>query len=685
MPLADFRPNSSGSSVGPDSDLEVNSLNATTTVSAGDALTTSGSLQGGAATIVGENYTVILDEDGIDHSGLVDTPTWEDIFNAAAASNPQAVTPGGKLSVAPAFIQTAGDQAFQMNSANTSIALVFNRDIDEMLSSLSVYIKTISTTGNMNFGLYDTIRAPIADGTTNQNSRSCIPLAMTSNTAPSPLNVAFVDKDNAAVDGTTAYKCFNKLASAGDYCATTSYPDASHPYHLGITIDKARVVNAITMMSVTNSPKDFTIWGSAAGSRPALNSDTDWTLLSTVNQVSWTDGTPYRFAFTNATAYLHYRISITTSTSTGVMYIREIELIEAQYYELPNALLQDLGALDVGSSAGVWLRHTFTGYQLIRGKTYALMATGTAAKDFSVSTRRLNATKGSSIPAGCKVFTSADGKATWLPAFQDVAWQPAMWNIVLNSTTHHSPQLVYGRSKGSTIPLYSGTAWSLATIPATGIFLNCEALTDSQEYMIYLYDVTGTLTLEASTTVPVSQDGKDVMSGTTTKLRLGRFIPLERQTGYQAPIKVSDRMLVANLYNAAPVCIGKGCPYSADTVLNWSLTLPVAAPAWCNIFGSLSKDIDCQIVSEPGALLTAYTIGFGGAADNLALTLDGNMPSGEVVGSSTESSAFLTRNLDQGVHMLDLVSSTANVNNITLCKISARPYARLGITGTLEA
>jgi hypothetical protein len=102
-------------------------------------------------------------------------------------------------------------------------------------------------------------------------------------------------------------------------------------------------------------------------------------------------------------------------------------------------------------------------------------------------------------------------------------------------------------------------------IPDDGVLLDCSALTAGTEYYVYLYDSSGTLTLEASTTVPTTNEGIQVKTGATSRRYLGMIVPKALISTHQGAVDVKDRRLVSNLYNRRLVSVGKDNPYSGYT------------------------------------------------------------------------------------------------------------------------
>jgi hypothetical protein len=218
-----------------------------------------------------------------------------------------------------------------------------------------------------------------------------------------------------------------------------------------------------------------------------------------------------------------------------------------------------------GSSNGVWKRLTLDNVvQLHRGKRYHLLFMPADMNvSVSLSCNRQNPAPGSGLVPECQSSVTTDQGATWTAIVKDN--RPALLNVVLNSTPNHSPQLVYGRSNGKDIALYDGLKWESREIPEAGISFSCEGLTAETLYNIYLHDNAGTLSLEASTAPRMIIDGIEVKSEAPSHRYLGLVCPIERQTGLQAPIKVSDRMGVYNAYNRRPTFVGKPAPYAVST------------------------------------------------------------------------------------------------------------------------
>jgi len=257
-------------------------------------------------------------------------------------------------------------------------------------------------------------------------------------------------------------------------------------------------------------------------------------------------------------AFSPFSIYLKTVTTPG-------EIVVALFEGSGQETLLTGTTIASGSSSGVWKRLTPDNFvQLYRGKRYYLLFMPADMNvNVSLSCNRQNPAQDSGLVQECQSSVTTDQGATWIPLVKDN--RPALLNVVLNSTPNHSPQLVYGRSNGKDVALYDGSKWGLREIPEAGISFSCEGLTAETLYNIYLRDNAGTLSLEASTTRRMITDGVEVKSETSSHRYLGLVCPIERQTGLQAPIKVSDWMGVYNAYNRRPTLVGKPAPYAVST------------------------------------------------------------------------------------------------------------------------
>jgi len=254
-------------------------------------------------------------------------------------------------------------------------------------------------------------------------------------------------------------------------------------------------------------------------------------------------------------------LRIRTVTTTGAITLS----LCADKADTPGTEIAALGTISDTLTANTWFRKTFTAQQLQRGVTYWIVVTGADGASYGVSYRRTNTNLGSATPDTVVCKSSQDGGTTWTVLWQNLTTRSACLNLVLNSTANHVPQLWYGRCCGDSVYLPGS---SHMDIPQAGVSLNCEALVSGTVYNVYLYDVAGTMTLEAATTVTTTNEGYEVKTGETSRLFVGMIAPWELITGFQGPQNVSDSRCVWNQYNHQRTVITKPCPYSAYTLIS---------------------------------------------------------------------------------------------------------------------
>jgi hypothetical protein len=492
---------------------------------------------------------------------------YSSLSGAPAAFDPVLITPQGLLYVPPAFISTTTDQAIALTSANHKIALGFTPEVDFALSSLSLYVTAISSTGDISLDIYSDGTAIEPQGELCSNPDMQLSITMTTDSAPSPYVISLTDSAdaNAEVAGKEAYRVLDGVVSADTGVRSNVAPTGANPIYLTLDLGAvgAKAINRWRWKPWSNAsadicayPKAWTLWGSNEAT-PTKNTDTDWTQLT--GRAAWTaeaaGGYPTvqwnEYYVSNTTPFRWYRWKITDRNGVNdYVALGEMKLFEAESKSAPGTSIQSLGTLAAGSTPDVWVRATFASYQLFQGTKYWLVCGGQDTKSFSLSVRAENTADNSMFPDTCKTKNSTDGGTSWAHTHQlNTLYMPSMLNVVLNSTTHHCPSLMYGRHGGSQVALYESSAWTLHTIPAAGISLDCEALTTLTKYAVYLYNNTGTLTLEAVTTGRVLQDGIEVKSGATSHRFLGIMGALALQTTYQGVLDCPDARLVRNRYN----------------------------------------------------------------------------------------------------------------------------------------
>jgi hypothetical protein len=143
----------------------------------------------------------------------------------------------------------------------------------------------------------------------------------------------------------------------------------------------------------------------------------------------------------------------------------------------------------------------------------------------------------------------------------------------LHSDITAATSLYYTPTVGSRIALYDGTRWKLYTFAE--VTLSSPTLTNAIPYDVWLYDNSGTLTLEVTAwtdattraTALTTQDGVYVKSGATTRRYLGTILP-------SAANQMSDASYfrgVWNQYNQTSCYLnktvsGSGYTYATATI-----------------------------------------------------------------------------------------------------------------------
>lgn len=494
---------------------------------------------------------------------------YEEIANLNQASSSAC-----RLSVLPAYMDTSGGKPVALTSSDHKIGFAFTPEVDAGLSSISFYVSSVSITGDVSISLHESDSTAVEpNGLVNARTLNSAPV-MTSNSTPSPYMVTARDASNntAETEGFEAYKAVDGLKSADNGFRSNAAPASAAPIYWAADFGSgnAKIINKFRFSSFSNAdanvrafPKAFTLWGSNVAS-PAYNTDTDWTQVT--GAASWTaevdpgSGGYREYYVTNSEAYRHYRWKITDRNGANAYTaIGEIQLFEAEILQCPGSLIQSLGAKSVGSSGSSWVRHTFDTHQLTRGKRVWLVFSGQNGSHFSICCRKWSNAAGSMFPDGCDSKESTNGVA-WTQSLQD--GKPSLLNVVLNSTEHHVPQLVYGRFTGRHVYI---PGEGIKEVPESGITLNCEALAEAVMYNVYLYINSGALALEASTVPRVTRDGLEVKRGSTSARFLGVIYTANRLGSYQGPIDTEDFRGVCNLHNRIPKTFGKRNPYSAPT------------------------------------------------------------------------------------------------------------------------
>ncbi len=466
---------------------------------------------------------------------------------------------------------------------------------------------------------------------------------MTSINTPSPLVAG------ATTNSSNAWKAFTGTNS--DFWDSNEDPGVT-PQNLALDLGagNALIVNRYGLQK--GSPGyEFKSWTFHASNldNPDIDDDGDWTeALDTQTGASDPGGNWLWRSFVNTTAYRHYKIRFTEGTTAHVRVAR-LALIQSQEESAPGSLIKSLGTLSSGAAGSSgWTRLEISEsnrYQFQRGKAVWIVERGETSKDYSVSKQRVNTVKGCMFPDEMICSKeSLDGGTNWTVSLKDDRF--ALWNIILNSAIDHVPQLMYSRFSGKRISLNG----SLHEIPEEAIFLDCSSLDvvgqGDTPYNIFIYENSGTLTLEASLSAVAHTDGIEHKYGDASHRFVGQMAPQEIQSGVQGPVDAPDMRLVANRYNTPSRTLMKDCPFASNVWFNHS---PQSTQKWHN---SSAFDLMFLVLGQAHVQITAM-----GAYRGSALTYDGivldcinNLPNSSSRAVNTSSSEQLQTNVGPGVH-----------------------------------
>lgn len=619
------------------------------------------------------------------------------------AAHPDALTPQGAFDVLPARMQTTGDTAFVMDSASKKFAVGFRPRIDIALDALSIYFKAVSVQGDLVLTLHDDATGYQADGAL-EDASWFLPIVMTANNAPSPYTVALINSSGTNADDGShpAYYALLETPptfSTSYYTQSGSSPSAGSPiyYTLDAGSGNSLVINAGWFLNAKGDayfPTAFTLWGSNVAS-PTVNTDADWTQIGGSLTLT-APGLYYsqRWAVTNSTGYRHYRWKITAASGGGVVAFA-MRLQGAASCSVPGTQLASLGSINSGASATTWVRGTFSPVQLSAGKKYWIVGTGSAGANYSASYNRVTTTSGSELQDNVDYLVATDG-STWKAPWVDARKFRCGINLVANSNPYHVPKLGYGRTNGKNLPVYEDSAWALKTIPEAGITLDLDGLTADAAYPVYFYDNSGTMALDASSTLPVSLDGIQVKTGATNRRLVGWIMPYTYLTGHVGPKDVRSARRVWNKYNRVKKALGRTNPYYAlaltteDTALYTAATLTTDALGnWTRVAGGIfdisfvtGEEFSFNFSSGGGSLDSGY--GF------LLYAMDGHMPSAMHSGWNRDNSSNSLHaqgfNVKRGAHFLYPVYQSTGGRIIRWFGTpSNTQYMMFGCYGEIEA
>lgn len=276
-----------------------------------------------------------------------------------------------------------------------------------------------------------------------------------------------------------------------------------------------------------------------------------------------------------------------------------------------GSLLADLGTFDVTATG--WLTCTFaTAYQLYPGVAVHVVASRVTG-DFSLYVRKRTTTAASEFPDGCVTRITTDG-STWERATQTVGTvvRDAFLAVVFAPAPHVCSSLVYGRCSGKNVPIPSATSWSYAEIPLAGIWVpgaTTEALTASTLYYAYLYDDSGTLTIELATTAPTwGASGYEVKIGDAAKLLVARLSAVNQVSTYQGVVDLRDARHLRNVFETITKTGSKDPGYTVMTYYDTSSAL-----TWFRVMNN--ADLSVQFTTGNESVLLGAELFIGSSAE----------------------------------------------------------------------
>jgi hypothetical protein len=302
----------------------------------------------------------------------------------------------------------------------------------------------------------------------------------------------------------------------------------------------------------------------------------------------------------------------------------------------PDTLVFDIGNVDSGASADAWIRKIFTAQQLYPGKRYCIVASVAADKDVSFSYNRQDTGQQSGLVSGCWSKSTVNGGTDWTDLKKDS--QPALLNIVLASTTDHTPQLVYGWTgkAGNRIALCNegASAWVLYPIPDAGLMYGLGL--DDTVVGVWIYDGGNGPELYTGVQEKSFQDGIEVYAETATDRFLGLVSGVLRTATHWAPIRCETYNTLWNADNQTEQVMFRQ-PFVTQTVHTFT------PYTW----EKAHQDDSLTIKALTGnSLVTSIIEGGGFNATNPVMTTVGY--NSTVLTSPAEPTACLLDHINQG-------------------------------------
>ena len=130
--------------------------------------------------------------------------------------------------------------------------------------------------------------------------------------------------------------------------------------------------------------------------------------------------------------------------------------------------------------------------------------------------------------------------------------------------TRSGTNLLFAPDQSNHVRCLEGGYWVTKTIPDAGVTVACTGLSNNTDYYLYVYDSSGTMTLELSTTAPTTSNGIYVKTAETQKTLVARC----RSNGSGAIttyVQDASTQLVCNIYNQRYIELFKG-----ESTNNWN-------------------------------------------------------------------------------------------------------------------
>lgn len=183
-------------------------------------------------------------------------------------------------------------------------------------------------------------------------------------------------------------------------------------------------------------------------------------------------------------------------------------------------------------------------------------------------------------------------------------------DVASAGTVYFTPYL------GNRIALYDGSTWNIHTLTERSLALS--SLTSGKNYDVFIYNNSGTLTLELSAAwtndttradALVTQDGIRVKSGSTTRRYLGTL----RTTSASTTEDSGTKRFLMNYYNRVPRIL-----LYTETTNSWTYS-STTIRAWDN---NSAKKVECVCNGEDPVRLECHGIQFSNSYGGVGIGLD---------------------------------------------------------------